>query len=400
MVYCHRPNCYWLSLDNLTDLQGVPPLHPNPEISGIGVILGFSITAYLTLALLILHYLTVYDPCRKVAKGQFYVNEIDRGLLAFVRGRVTAWTPTRRFEYAMEKSVLILSDTQVVTGLAILTAGYSQLECGITAYHWQIMVFVSWFSSFTFLAAMTFLEDYFQTNNKLRIIRLFFMFILSSLLVVALLLTGSQNWLDLLNEGGGFYPSLSALCYYQQITMESFTDGGPRLWSMVFSILVVGLSYIHGGIRLFDPKAEFTRRYFRKMPGTYLKRIVNFLDHKSKQRGIRAAPWILPLLLAYSTFVIARSSYDIAESMLLEIIWLAFAIAWGTIKIWDTRKITGYNAKGNYTGANVEVLDENSWSFGQTLPLVLLLLPLLSMAQAYLDNDAKVQDRLKTTPEL
>lgn len=74
------------------------------------VIIGFSITAYLMLMLLALHYLTVHDVRRTNV-----VNVVDDGLLAFVRHRIISWKPTRRLEYAMGKLVLILSDTQLVT---------------------------------------------------------------------------------------------------------------------------------------------------------------------------------------------------------------------------------------------------------------------------------------------
>lgn len=134
-----------------------------------------------------------------------------------------AWQ--RRFEYAMEKSVLILSDTQLVTGLAILIAGYSQLDCGISSYHWQIMVYVAWFSSFTFLSAMAFLEGYFQTNNNLRSIRIFFMCILGGLMVAALLPTGSRNWLDAAQEDGPLYAGLSAQCFFRQYVLVTLFLG-------------------------------------------------------------------------------------------------------------------------------------------------------------------------------
>jgi hypothetical protein len=130
--------------------------------------------------------------------------------------RVVLTLLQRRYEYAMEKSVLILSDTQLVTGLAILIAGYSQLSCGITSYHWQIMVYVAWFSSFTFLSAMAFLEGFFLANNSLRLIRVFFMGILGALQIAALLPTGSRNWLDAAREAGPLYPGLSTECFYEQ----------------------------------------------------------------------------------------------------------------------------------------------------------------------------------------
>jgi hypothetical protein len=359
----------------------------------IQVVLGFSITAYLTLAMLAVHYIAIHNYRRKTPKGKQYENPVDREILLFVRERLMTWRPSRRFEYAMEKAVLILSDTQLVTGLAFLIGAYSQLNCGISAYHWQIMVYVVWFSSFSFLSAMTFLEDYFQANQSLRTIRIFFMFVLASFLIVALLPTGSHNWLNLLPGGGGFYPSHSAKCYYVQLVTDRYDpEGGPKMWSMVVSIFVVGVSYVHSGVRLFDPTAALTRKYFRAWPGSYLKRFLYLLERKSAPRGLRAGLWTLPYLVVFAGFASLRAVYDILESMLFEILWLTFAIAWGTVKLWDTRRTVQYNREGKAVNANPAVLEEDFWSFGQTLPLVLLLVPILGMAQAYLDNDAKAAE--------
>ncbi|KAH7070960.1 hypothetical protein FB567DRAFT_455484 [Paraphoma chrysanthemicola] len=391
--HCHKPDCSWLYLPHLVALEHPPPLLPNPELSGIGVILGFSITAYLTLLLLLLHYFTVHNVRRTNV-----ANAVDEGVLTFVRNRLISWKPSRRFEYAMEKSVLILSDTQLVTGLGILIAGYSQLQCGISAYHWQIMVFVAWFASFSFLSAMTFLEGYFQTNNNMRLIRVGFMVILSSLLIVALLPTGSKNWLNMFHQGEGYYPSLSTACFYKQLLLKSFvSNSGPKIWSMVFSIFVVIVSYLQCGIRLFDPGAQTSHKYLRVWPGWKIKKALYHLERKTLHNGTRARLWLVPYLASYAIFVCCRAFYDIVGSMLLEVIWLSFAIAWGTIKVWTTRAAAQFTFDGAEITINQDVSEENTWSFGQTLPLVLILLPILSMAQAYLDNDAKAQNALEET---
>ncbi|KAF9734343.1 hypothetical protein PMIN06_004243 [Paraphaeosphaeria minitans] len=398
---CRKPDCSWLALPSLRDLEEPPELVPNPELSGVGVILGFSITAYLTVFLLMFHYLTVYDPRRIGEVARPHINPVDQGLLNFVRGKVTSWTPSRRFEYAMEKSVLILSDTQLVTGLAILIAGYSQLSCGIASYHWQILVYVAWFSSFTFLSAMAFLEGFFLANNSLRLIRVFFMCTMGALQIAALLPTGSRNWLDAAREAGPLYVGLSAECFYQQLSMTSYSKGGPRMWSMVFSVLVVGVSYVHTGIRLFDPTAKFSRKYFRAIPGSYVKGLLQFLEHRAACRGIRATIWTIPYLLAFAGYASVRAAYDVAESMLGEIIWLSFAIAWGSLKVWDTRSLVWVTQLDNGDIAFKNTYnDDDTWSFGQILPIVLLLLPILSMLQSYLDNDAKAQDAVRRESNL
>ncbi|KAF2748856.1 hypothetical protein M011DRAFT_476226 [Sporormia fimetaria CBS 119925] len=220
----------------------------------------------------------------------------------------------------MEKAVLILSDTQLVTGLAFVIGGYSQLNCRIAAYRWQIMIYVAWFSSFSFLSAMAFLREYFQTNRSLRFIRILLMFIMASLLIVGLLPTGSHNWLNLLSREGGFYPSLEAKCYYEQMRTKNYH---------------------------------------------------------------------IPV---FAGFTSVRALFDILESRLMEIIWLSFAISWGTVKLWSTRSAVTHDVRGSNVGANQDVLEEDFWSFGQILPLVLLLLPVLAMAQTYFDNDAKSVD--------
>lgn len=100
---------------------------------------------------------------------------------------------------------------------------------------------------------------------------------------------------------------------------------------MIFSVLVVGLSYIHTGIRLFDPTAEFSRKYFRAVPSSIVKKFLFSLERKATRRGIRAAFWTVPYLIIFAAYASLRAAYDIAESMLGEIIWLSFAIVRGIL---------------------------------------------------------------------
>ena len=55
-----------------------------------------------------------------------------------------------------------------------------------------------------------------------------------------------------------------------------------------------------------------------------------------------------------------RVLYGLVGSVLIEILWPTFAIAWGTIKIWDTRASAGYSMDGHFQGRNEEILEENS----------------------------------------
>ena len=54
----------------------------------------------------------------------------------------------------------------------------------------------------------------------------------------------------------------------------------------------------------------------------------------------------------------------------LKILWLASALAWGTLNLF-------------YTRALVTIEAESTWEFGQMFPVILLILPLLSALETY-----------------
>ncbi|TKA74150.1 hypothetical protein B0A49_04999 [Cryomyces minteri] len=72
-------------------------LQPNPDISGIGVLIGFVGTAYITLILLVLRYVVGSSPDVYLdIDGGEYVNPIDRGVLRWIWKRMGG-QPSRRW---------------------------------------------------------------------------------------------------------------------------------------------------------------------------------------------------------------------------------------------------------------------------------------------------------------
>ena len=62
---------------------------------------------------------------------------------------------------------------------------------------------------------------------------------------------------------------------------------------------------------------------------------------------------------------------------MLQITWLTVALAWGTIAVLRDRDSLTYDQ-----GSSQRVLSEqNAWSFGQIVPMVLLLLPFLALVE-------------------
>lgn len=251
-------------------------------------------TAYLTVLLILAYYLKNYLPSRDL-------NHIDRKVLDFVE---SLWTIpilrefpkglyTKRPHSAMgkhkdvlEKVTLAFSDQQVITGLALLLAGFSQLSCnGINAYHWQTMIFTVWFSSLTHIATLATLRDYFQKQNKkARFGRVILMSATLGLLLAALFPTANIYFQAL--------PGVPAQCFYH--TSEYDFSGVKLPWSLeylgyddrfpsvLFSAAILLISYISHMLRLFGPAPKRVMDCLSFSPSKQLHRFMKFLERQPK----------------------------------------------------------------------------------------------------------------------
>jgi hypothetical protein len=143
-------------------------------------------TAYITLMMVIVHYLFDSDEIS---------NPVDR---VVIDGAGKLWKalisdrskPLEKWSEAIEAAVLMFSDQQLVTGIGILVSGYTQINCALSTYHWQIVVYLAWFSSLTHLTTLTALRAFFRDQLTLAYRRVFFMGCTIVLLATALAPTG------------------------------------------------------------------------------------------------------------------------------------------------------------------------------------------------------------------
>jgi hypothetical protein len=124
-----------------------------------------------------------------------------------------------------------MCDIQIISGLAIASSGFYALFQGLSSYHWQIIVYLTWFSTVTHLAGLTVLRSYFTQPSTTasassghrkvhRAIRAFFMFALLCLLIAEMVPTQYFSWMyapDRLYEEqeNSPQPRDFAWCYYQ-----------------------------------------------------------------------------------------------------------------------------------------------------------------------------------------
>ncbi|KAK4449659.1 hypothetical protein QBC34DRAFT_404587 [Podospora aff. communis PSN243] len=355
--------------------EGEPgSLKPNADIAGLGVILSFLITAYFTVAILIAYYVCYFDPDLDPsrASGQDTAttelpNPVDRTLLFGIRRRKRPDKNTgASMEGTLNKCIVMFADIQIVTGIAILIAGYSTLTCGISAYHWQLVVDLAWFSSVTHLAALTFLRRYLHNRPLEKWCRVALMLVMLALLSVAAGPTAKFTWLlDSLREVEGLqaHPASHAICFYRaSITMDR---EGIQSLAIIILLLVYGYAI---RIAKLSPSFSITlRKYGLKCKRRSMERMEKWHPDVSTSGWKLLKPICLdPVLVAF--FQVLHVQLDLFCSVFAEVYWLIVSVSWGTKKLVATRK---FSPGG-----------ESSWSFGQVLPLILLAAPLVSFLES------------------
>ena len=354
------------------------------------VIIGFMLSAYLTLTLVIIHYLIDRRQQR---------NSVDKAFLDFVVPKaltIQSEDTSERWTRAFDAAVLFLGDTQVVTSIAIILSGYVQLPCGLSAYHWEIVVDLAWFSALTHLTALTSLRHYFQHRPAMALWRVLFMGITLILLSSALQPTGyvpqtpedvdpALQYVSTVASFRNFVAS-PAICLLNghrraELAKSLFLASDSSLplnkaeppfntVLILVSIAYLVTSYITRIIRLSKSAADTANRWFRTAP-------MKLLCEAYKSAGTR---YIRSRNLArlYKGFLVvcitlSETMYEIGNSMLWEILWLIAALLWGTLRLILHRN-------------HSSLIGEDTWGFGQVLAILLSALPLWSFLSTLLET--------------
>ena len=330
------------------------------DIAGIGVIMAFLVSAYMTFAAVLLAYIT------GMVENEL-LGVVDRRLFR-VRSRIQNHP---RIQTALRKFVLSLSDQQIVTGIAIMAAGLRGLAKGtISTYHYQIVLYLAWLSSSVHLSAISLLTPYLSEYHGLRTWRLIGMLTLLVMLLVALVPTLSDNWgtiddsYDPYNDG--VQPTgwgVPAACFWGRTYGAGVNNDAP----LGYAILVVSYVWKVGELfvstqRLYHfvvripvrflmekPLCAIARRYARRRQARYLIAFRLYLT------------MCLPLYAALETLL------SFSAALWLSILGLVF----GTLQIVIPR---------NQNLASTAELEEK-WGFGQLVPLILLIQPLGSLTE-------------------
>jgi hypothetical protein len=226
--------------------------------------------------------------------------------------------------------VLALSDTQVVTGASILASGYSQIRCGISIFHWHIVVFLAWFSSATHLATITFLRRYIHDNHVFRYLRLILMALLVGMLVVALIPTGgdcgifSNGAFEISNSSAYTYPGAPALCCFKMIYERGFigTSGfSQEFLSMIASEVLLLSGSITRAVKMHRTSADLARRWLSVNLSRWFKSWIRNIEEKNSRTTRKSArSWYLVNHCSGMILVVTSQAIcDLVDSLLWEV---------------------------------------------------------------------------------
>jgi hypothetical protein len=329
------------------------------EISGIGAILAFLLSAYITFAIVLVSYLLGSIDSSLLRPVDIYVHRCGRRLTS------PSW------HKALQQCVLLLSDQQIVTGIAICIAGFIGLHGRISVYHFQIVIMLAWMSSSVHLSALTMLGEYFRKRPAVLGWRIVGMLILLILLLVALVPTASNLWAiwwgpDVVRFDTRTSWAIPARCFFFKTWGEGVNADAP------LSYLILIISYVWKIGALFKSSRNMFHRRIRGPHEYMLERILHAEAIKASSRHNKAKFLSWKYYTAMVIYIILLALFEFAASFAASL-WLSYVgLVYGTIQIVIPRQQNAWWNK-----------KENEWTFGQIVPLVLLIQPMGAILENY-----------------
>ncbi|ETS77810.1 hypothetical protein PFICI_09872 [Pestalotiopsis fici W106-1] len=278
-------------------------------------------------------------------------------ILSYIRVRVT--------RDKMQEVCLMFSDQQLVAGGAILTVGYMR-HCEITQYHFYIAANLTLASFATYQSVLLIVRDVLKANIR-RGWRLGWIAIVFGCVLAFNFVIYNDKFLV-----PGLW-GLSMDCLWRQLP-SGLT---PRVIPYVVVGTVVDLMSAYSIVSCLYP--EINDFYLVKTLGhfvytvmcqpTYLyRRVEDHVDQRSKFRWL----WKLVEWPTWLLFVMSFTLREIFASLYFD---LARIFAY----LFQTTYVVGW-ARDN-AAINGREGPEDTWGFGQILPLLLLALPLFSFVE-------------------
>lgn len=266
--------------------------------------------------------------------------------------------------WALERFVLGSSDQQLVTGLAMLLAGFLNL-CTIDWYHFQIVSGLVWCSSTIHLSTLVLIRDYLSERSIIRRWRVTLM----CLTLIGLIAAQVFNY--------GYYGDNSAptCCTRLQFQSADPINIGSFLALVVFLVRSYGNKFTtlyskHSNTSMVDWGLHSIEQELLRVPEERRKKL-HIAPYRIRYKGLKLAKWLERPVQAFTIFSNVRRDFN--HSFLNNIFDLFFGLCFGIISILTSRSNPGIEILGN----------ENDSGFGGTVALLLTLLTIVALYEMY-----------------
>ncbi|KAI0848553.1 hypothetical protein F5Y00DRAFT_262341 [Daldinia vernicosa] len=354
----------------------------DPDIAGIGVIAAFLISAWSSLLITSVEYSSRHSDVFTPYSGHAVrLDDLLRSYIRqFTRRMKKPWTLQ-----SIQPIVLAASDQQLVTGLAIMAAGYIQ-HCTITQYHFDIVASLGGIAFIVYQPTLYALDGYTNRDPRMKLWRTILMTILFGMIIPSIFAVFNVNFLELYGAStqcvwddlidSHHDTTLDVLLSFNLIlTIWAYIDSMRYLYPTIFRriprISKIVLTRFEATLRWIDKKAF---EHLQSINSTYQV----YIDNKSMK--------------AFATLSHSRLIYTIITIIMRPIFWVIFVPVFTCQEVMSSHLIDIWRAYTATLAWTIEVLSikqdavstgvingsENKWGFGQILPLFLLILPAMS----------------------
>lgn len=265
----------------------------------------------------------------------------------------------RLINAALTPLIVALADQQLVTSSAVMIAGLYNFDT-ISAYHFNIIVYLAWFSSFTHTVALVSMSDHFLQSYTLAGIR-FCGYIGNFLLFVI-----SQSRSRSFGNTSGLFDAYNS----QHISGEAAACPAKCAAMLPYA------GYDHQ-LRIASMSMLFFQAFLQCIPQcirngfnlSIYSRCLKIFRITNRER--------LCLWLAYFFQAVVFAFW----------VYPLFPILWTLI--FGVSRALVMRDKSRYPGLEVTegfLEEQNAWTFGQFVACILLLLPVISALEGYLSK--------------
>ncbi|CAN9158698.1 unnamed protein product [Alternaria alternata] len=359
----------WVTFDSIAAWNGDCANGAEPDIAGVGVVLSFVIASFMTTfaSILVMLLDQAFD-----TKGHF----TPRAPLTYIRERFleNEWKKHYAWRPFLDPLIIGFGDQQLITGYAVLLSGWikvAQRSFRVQGAHFVLTLYIWALSSSSHLAALITLRKYFRKYKLIAKIRLalvvcFALFLLTSMI------TAIAMPPNLIKDEDG------TSILRSRVQRLSFLV--PLFLILIgFSTALVCILYDPEGRGLDTPSS---------CSETSIQALVRRLtDSTQKEKGFSPrfiCPARLGLRLIY--FLFLNPAIAFVVQILLAILSAILVL---------TQKFAAPEDPANFCG--LQDKEENVWGFGQTLSVVMLLLPAITALQTYLEARQDIKQGFSRT---